>query len=98
MDQGRLVTESPMGRLKGGMKRLTIMGSPTELPVVPFQLLSRKSVDGAETWTVRDWTPAMTSWFPEHGLDLRHVADLDLEEGFVELLRAFRIERKLRAS
>ncbi|HET7025010.1 MAG TPA: ABC transporter ATP-binding protein [Gemmatimonadales bacterium] len=97
MDQGRLVTESSMERLKDGMKRLTIANAPTELPEAPFRLLSRKSVDGTETWTVRDWEPAMTRWFPEHSIELRRVVDLDLEEGFVELLRAFRVERQLGA-
>jgi hypothetical protein len=39
---------------------------------------------------VRGWRPEMTEWFDQGGLAIREIADLDLEDGFVELLRAFR--------
>jgi hypothetical protein len=32
----------------------------------------------------------MKEWFDRDGITLREVSDLDLEDGFVELLRAFR--------
>jgi len=32
----------------------------------------------------------MSGWFERNGIAVRDVADLDLEDGFVELLRAFR--------
>lgn len=98
MDAGRLVTETPMTRLKTSIKRLAVAAVPAELPPPPFTLLSRKAAHGIETWTVREWTPEMAAWFPAQGAELRQVSDLDLEDGFVELLRAFRAEREIRAS
>ncbi|MGH7568460.1 MAG: ABC transporter ATP-binding protein [Gemmatimonadales bacterium] len=97
MDDGRLVLEVPMDRFKHGMKRLHVHGAPARVPEPPFVVLGRHPVNGgeggegsAERWAVRDWEPAMAAYFATIGADLRDVIDLDLEEGFVELLRAFR--------
>ena len=49
-----------------------------------------RAVGSLETWVVRGWKPEMTGWFQQTGVSLRDVSDLDLEDGFVELLRAFR--------
>lgn len=94
MDQGRLVTELPMERFKSGIKRLVISGAPDEVRAAPFSLLARERNGAAtETWLVRDWEPEMRSFFETTGASLQRVIDLDLEDGFVELLRTFRTPR-----
>jgi ABC-2 type transport system ATP-binding protein len=94
MDAGRLVVEVPMERFKNSIKRLRVTGAPPNLAALPFALLGRESANGtAETWIVRDWEPTMAPYFDTIGASLQDVVDLDLEEGFVELLRAFRAPR-----
>jgi ABC-2 type transport system ATP-binding protein len=94
MDEGRLVTELPLEKLKSGTKRLLILGAPAVLQDAPFTVLARAPSDGAgETWVVSDWEPHMTSFFDHIGASVRDVIDLDLEDGFVELLRSFRAGR-----
>src|SRR5437879_10565860 len=91
MDEGRLITESPMDKLKNGTKRLVVAGAPAEIGNPPFQLLTRESSNGAgEYWVVGNWEPDMTTYVESLGASIRDVIDLDLEEGFVELLRGFR--------
>ena len=91
MDNGRLITESPMDKLKNGTKRLVVAGAPAEIGNPPFQLLTRESSNGAgEYWVVGNWEPDMTTYVESLGASIRDVIDLDLEEGFVELLRGFR--------
>lgn len=92
MDRGRLVAELPMTQFRNGIKRIrvTVEG---ELPShdAPFTLLARERDEGSiESWVVRGWETEMTAWFTRGGSTVREVMDLDLEEGFVELLRAFR--------
>jgi ABC-2 type transport system ATP-binding protein len=94
MDNGRLVTEVPMERLKNGVKRLHVTAAPGQPPDPPFALLARETNGGAsETWVVRGWEPDMARYFDGIGASLHAITDLDLEEGFVELLRAFRTPR-----
>jgi ABC-2 type transport system ATP-binding protein len=95
MDQGRLVTELPMERFKNGIKRLVVSGAPPAVAAAPFSLLSRER-NGAvtETWLVRGWEPGMHGYFESVGASLQRVIDLDLEDGFVELLRTFRTPRR----
>jgi len=93
MDQGRLVAELPMQRFKNGIKRLRIADAPEAVEAAPFTLLSRRRDNGVgslETWIVRDWEPPMRHYFDGVGATVRDVVDLDLEEGFVELLRSAR--------
>jgi ABC-2 type transport system ATP-binding protein len=92
MDRGRLVVELPMGDFRGGNKRIRLAHSGVLEPAgAPFTLLGRERDGGElETWTVRGWRPEMSEWFARDGVALRAVEDLDLEDGFVELLRAFR--------
>ena len=92
MDRGRLVVEMPMSEFRGGNKRLRVSSpAPLDAAGAPFKVLARdRSAGQAETWMVRGWQPEMTGWFRGEGVVLRDVADLDLEDGFVELLRAFR--------
>jgi hypothetical protein len=60
----------------------------------PFTLLSRdEQSNGAEQWLVRGWTEGMGEFFTGRGATLREVVDLDLEEGFVEILRSSRATR-----
>jgi ABC-2 type transport system ATP-binding protein len=94
MDNGRLITQVPMERFKNGIKRLRISGAPPTPDRPPFVLLARELANGtAETWLVREWEPQMSSYFDALGASLHEVIDLDLEEGFVELLRTFRSPR-----
>jgi|ERR1041384_2797602 ABC-2 type transport system ATP-binding protein len=91
MDRGRLVAELPMHSFKNGIKRLRVGNAPALPGDTPFVLLARESGNGgAETWVVRGWQAPMSQYFDGVGATLRDIVDLDLEEGFVELLRTFR--------
>jgi ABC-2 type transport system ATP-binding protein len=91
MDDGRLVTEAPMEQLKSGTKRLRVSGAPAALGATPFALFNREPATGTtETWVVGHWKPEMAPFFSGIGASLEEVIDLDLEDGFVELLRSFR--------
>src|SRR5207244_2894736 len=60
MDDGRLVTEAPMEKLKHGTKRLVVMGAPAEIVNPPFRVLTRESASGGgvgETWVAGDCEP-----------------------------------------
>lgn len=94
MDRGRLVVELPMPAFRSGNKRIRFTAAQRLEPVgAPFTLLNRDRDSGAvETWVVRGWRPEMSAWFDRTGVSVREVADLDLEDGFVELLRAFRAQ------
>src|SRR5438876_9212170 len=95
MDNGRLITESPMEKLKHGTKRLVVTGAPAELGNPPFQLLTREPSNRAgERRVVGNWEPDMTTYVESLGASIRDVIDLDLEEGFVELLRGFRAKER----
>lgn len=97
MDDGRLVAELPMQQFKNGIKRLRVADAPEKAAAVPFTLLSRQRDNGPgslETWIVRDWEPPMRHYFDGVGATVRDVIDLDLEEGFVELLRSSRPQYK----
>ncbi len=92
LDRGELVAELPMNQFKNGIKRIKVSGAP-EIPLdPPFKILSRQAVNGngTETWIVRGWQDPMKQYFDGVGMNLRDVVDLDLEEGFVELLRSSR--------
>ena len=92
MDGGRLVAEMPMHAFRSGIKRLRIAGVPRDTAPPPFGVLARRPGAGREEeWVVRDWRDDMASWFAALGTtSLREVVDLDLEETFVETLRAAR--------
>jgi ABC-2 type transport system ATP-binding protein len=94
LDAGTIVAELPMQTFKDGLKRLRIGAVPASLPETPFALLGRMPAalvsDRSEEWVVRGWEAPMREWFAGAGVELREVIDLDLEEGFVELLRAAR--------
>jgi ABC-2 type transport system ATP-binding protein len=96
MDEGRMIAEMPMQLFKSGMKRLRVTNAPLALENPPFALLSREAADAGsrlEAWVVRGWESSMQDYFPKVGATLREVVDLDLEEGFVELLRTHRVTR-----
>jgi ABC-2 type transport system ATP-binding protein len=93
MDNGRMVAEMPMQTFKNGIKRLRVAEAPSLVSDTPFVLLAREPGDGVsagEVWVVRGWQTPMKQYFDGIGATLREVVDLDLEEGFVELLRTFR--------
>jgi len=93
MDAGRLVAEMPMQTFKNGIKRLRVADAPSLVSDTPFVLLAREAGDGlagGEVWVVRGWQDPMKQYFEGVGARLREVVDLDLEEGFIELLRTFR--------
>ena len=94
MDHGQLLAEMPMQEFKNGIKRLRVAGAPAELANAPFTLLSRgEESNGAERWIVRGWSDSMNEFINARGATLREVVDLDLEDGFVEILRASRANR-----
>lgn len=92
MDRGELVVEMPMNEFRNGNKRLRLLVEqemPERSP--PFTVLAReREANAVETWVVRGWKQDMRGWFEGQGIGVREIADLDLEDGFVELLRAFR--------
>lgn len=90
MDRGNLVSELPMEQFKGGIKRLRVAGAPAEPAGLPFTLLARERNGSTESWVVSGWRSDMTTYFEQGATALREVIDLDLEDGFVELLRAAR--------
>ena len=92
VDQGRLVTEVPMTTFRNEIKILEFDHAPTSVADPPFEILRQtKAVDGtAEQWVVRGWQAGMESFVGGRGGSLRDVIDVDLENGFVELLRSFR--------
>lgn len=91
MDGGRLVSEMPMQEFKSGLKRLRLVAPPNEITSPPFTVLSRERNNGAvEQWLVRGWEPRMQEYLTSVGASVREVVDLDLEEGFVEMLRSSR--------
>jgi len=93
LDGGQLVAELPMQSFKNGIKRIRVSNAPHVPGDTPFVILRRSGIDalGAmETWTVRGWQDPMRQYFEGVGATLRDVIDLDLEEGFVELLRSAR--------
>jgi ABC-2 type transport system ATP-binding protein len=90
MDRGRMVAELPMQEFKDGIKRLVVANPIRAIADAPFTVLARKQSSGGEQWLVRGWTNGMRDYFSRTGGTLREVIDLDLEEGFVELLRSFR--------
>lgn len=94
MDLGRLVAEMPMEDFKRGIKRLRVANALDNHGAAPFEILHREaSFEAAgEVWLVRGWEASMHGYFDQTKTALKEVVDLDLEEGFVNLLRAFRSE------
>lgn len=95
LDNGQLIAEMPMDAFKNEIKRLRVVDPPEHVIDTPFSVLGKRSANGAgpgETWIVRGWEPSMSGYFDRVGATLRDVAHLDLEDGFVELLRAGRSE------
>jgi ABC-2 type transport system ATP-binding protein len=94
LDQGSLVAEMPMDDFKNQVKRLRILNAPADTGRdLPFQLLGRRGDElgtGGETWVVRGWEGGMEGFFTEVGATVKEVVHLDLEDGFVELLRSAR--------
>jgi ABC-2 type transport system ATP-binding protein len=90
LDEGKLVAELPMQVFKNGIKRLRVAHAPEAVAGSPFTVLSRESAGSEETWVVRGWEPPMAAWVGAANAELKEVVDLDLEDGFVELLRASR--------
>jgi hypothetical protein len=79
-----------MQDFKNGIKRLRVAHAPEAVAGSPFRVLSREPAGSEETWVVRGWEPRMAAWVGAANAELKEVVDLDLEEGFVELLRASR--------
>jgi ABC-2 type transport system ATP-binding protein len=93
LDDGQLVAELPMQSFKNGIKRIRVDDAPDVPGDTPFVLLDRTMGDAfgsVETWIVRGWQDPMRQYFDGVGATVRDVIDLDLEEGFVELLRSSR--------
>ena len=91
LDRGRLVAELPMHAFKSGIKRIRVENPPSLIGDTPFVLVARETTTMDEIWVVRGWQPPMVQWFEGTGAHVKEIVDLDLEEGFVELLRAARV-------
>ncbi|MEK6609940.1 MAG: ABC transporter ATP-binding protein [Gemmatimonadota bacterium] len=91
LDRGRMIAELPMHSFKNGIKRLRVENSPSLIGDTPFVLLMREQTPYDEIWVVRGWQAPMTQWFEGAGARVKEIVDLDLEEGFVELLRCARV-------
>jgi ABC-2 type transport system ATP-binding protein len=96
LDDGNLLAEMPMDAFKNEIKRIRVLNPPADTgPDLPFELLGRRSGDGitpGESWIVRGWDGEMAGYLETGGATVKEVSHLDLEEGFVELLRAARPE------
>jgi ABC-2 type transport system ATP-binding protein len=94
LDRGRLIAEMPMEAFKGSVKRIRIAEAPAAVTArdLPFTVLTRTrdALAPSETWVVRGWDDPMLDYFDANGVTVRDVADLDLEDAFVELLRSAR--------
>jgi ABC-2 type transport system ATP-binding protein len=90
LDNGKLVVELPMHGFKNGIKRIRVAHAPSLVGDTPFVLLQREMSGLEQVWVVRGWQAPMVQWFEGVGAEVREVVDLDLEEGFVELLRSSR--------
>jgi len=90
LDAGKLVVELPMHSFKNGIKRIRVAHGPSLVGDTPFVVLQREPSGLEQVWVVRGWQPPMVQWFEGVGAEVREVVDLDLEEGFVELLRSSR--------
>ncbi|MGW8267166.1 MAG: ABC transporter ATP-binding protein [Longimicrobiales bacterium] len=94
LDDGRLLAEMPMEAFKNEIKRIRVASPPAQKEVeLPFQLLGRHPSDGmaaGEIWIVRGWEDGMAGHLSNRGITVKDVVHLDLEDGFVELLRAAR--------
>jgi ABC-type multidrug transport system ATPase subunit len=93
MDGGRLIDQLPMETFRSGIKRLRVSSAPETLINPPFTVLSRDRSGTVESWLVRGWAVGMQDYLASTGTLVREVIDLDLEEGFVEMLRASRTRR-----
>jgi ABC-2 type transport system ATP-binding protein len=94
MDAGRLIAELPMQTFRNGLKRLRVTSAPAEVVSPPFTILSRERDNGhVEQWLVRGWESGMQQYLTAMGANVREVIDLDLEEGFVEMLRSARTQK-----
>lgn len=97
IDNGSLVAELRMDDFKSTIKRLRLEGTPNVPPPdIPFALLDRMAPNGVspmETWVVWGWEPLHREQLAHTGIHVREVIDLDLEEGFVALLRATRTRK-----
>ncbi|MEZ4424268.1 MAG: ABC transporter ATP-binding protein [Gemmatimonadota bacterium] len=93
IDGGRLIAEMPMDAFKNEIKRLHVVDPPAALSAAPFEVLSRTHLNGhgpGESWVVRGWREPMRELLESAGAHVRDVQHLDLEDGFVELLRSGR--------
>jgi ABC-2 type transport system ATP-binding protein len=94
LDDGRLLAEMPMEAFKNEIKRIRVANPPVDGEAeFPFQLLGRQPSDGmaaGEIWIVQGWEDGMAGHLSDRGATVKEVVHLDLEDGFVELLRAAR--------
>lgn len=96
LEDGRMLAEMPMQAFRNEIKRIRILDAPAvPPPELPFRILGRQPREGVaapETWIVRGWEDGMAESLAPMGARVKEVVHLDLEEGFVELLRAARPE------
>ncbi len=98
LENGKLLVQTPMEVFRNEIKKIRVVGLPAVYAEpLPFAVLRRESGKGGgsgETWLVRGWEDGMVEFFTNAGATVREVLHLDLEETFVELLRAARARRE----
>jgi ABC-2 type transport system ATP-binding protein len=96
MKEGALIWETPTPGFRGAIKRLRVGAAPgLSVDGLPFTVLGRQAHGREEVWVVRGWEPAMRSLVTSRGVELREVIDLELEDCYVELMRAPEPETKV---
>lgn len=95
LDDGALIAQLPMTEFRNEIKVLHLSAAPPEPTDAPFTVLRRSTPDEPPSdesvqWVVRGWRAGMESFFEGSGTVIQKIVDVDLENGFVELLRSFR--------
>ena len=73
------------------LRQIPACANPDGAPAAAaLAVLARERNGSTESWVVSGWQSDMTEFFARGTTTLREVNDLDLEEGFVELLRSSR--------
>jgi ABC-2 type transport system ATP-binding protein len=93
IDHGRVVTETPLSDFRGSIKRLRVDAEAAHPNDLPLEVLSSITRGRESIWAVRGWAPGMADALESRGVAVRGVVDLDLEECYVELLRAREVAR-----
>lgn len=93
MDDGRILAAERLSHFRSQFARLIVSGPPEKVPDFPCTLLRAEQEaeqGGRWCWFVRGWDESGTAALQASDVTLHGVDGLDLEAGFVELLRSVR--------